>query len=66
MKDASYPIKIWGKPTLVSFENIKLYAPEKLHDYLSFYFGDYMKLPPIEKRVCGHNNGVEFGRYEKE
>ena len=62
-KDASYPRELWGKPTLVAFEGIELYAPEKLHDYLSFYFGDYMKLPPIEKRVCGHNNGVEFGKY---
>ena len=63
LKDASYPKRIWGRPQKVAFENIELYAPEKLHDYLSFYFGDYMQLPPIEKRVCGHHNGVSFGRY---
>lgn len=63
LKDASYPKSIWGRPQKVAFENLELYAPEKLHDYLSFYFGDYMQLPPIEKRVCGHHNGVSFGRY---
>ena len=62
-KDASYPKSLWGKPNLIQFENTKLYAPEKLHDYLEFYFGDYMQLPPVEKRVCGHHSNLDFGKY---
>ena len=63
LKDASYPSQIWGKPVKILFENIVLSAPEKTHDYLMFYFGDYMTLPPLENRVCGHNNGVSCGIY---
>lgn len=63
LKDASYPNQIWGKPVKIVFENIVLSAPEKTHDYLMFYFGDYMTLPPLENRVCGHNNGISFGIY---
>lgn len=62
-KDASYPKSLWGKPNLIQFENTKLYAPEKLHDYLEFYFGDYMQLPPVEKRMCGHHSNLDFGKY---
>ena len=63
LKDASYPNQIWGKPVKIVFENIVLSAPEKTHDYLMFYFGDYMTLPPLENRVCGHDNGISFGIY---
>ena len=63
MKDASYPVSLWGKPKKSAFENIALYGPEKMNDYLTWYFGDYMQLPPVEKRVCGHHSNVDFGKY---
>ena len=63
LKDASYPLSIWGNPIKVKFEDIHLYAPENLHDYLCFYFGDYNKLPPSNKRYPVHNNGIDFGLY---
>ena len=34
-----------------------------MKEYLAYYFGDYMVFPPVEKRVCGHNNGIDFGDY---
>lgn len=63
LRDASYPRVLWGKPVKIAFENTELYGPEKMKDYLSTYFGDYMQLPPIEKRVCGHCLSIVFGNY---
>lgn len=34
----------------IEFEGVKLKAPIKKEEYLTFLYGDYMKLPPIEKR----------------
>ena len=44
------PSEVYGKPTLVKFEDREYYAPEMLDDYLTRIFGDYMKLPPEEER----------------
>lgn len=44
------PREIYGKPTLVEFEGRQYYAPEHLHEYLTRIYGDYMQLPPEEKR----------------
>lgn len=63
LQDASYPQQLWGMPQKISFEQTELYGPEKMHDYLSTYFGNYMELPPVEKRVCGHHSALEFGIY---
>lgn len=41
------------------FEGIKVRLPEKTHEYLSHKYGDYMQLPPEEKRV-GHHYCVKF------
>jgi len=63
LKDASYSEHVWGKPVKIPFEKMELYAPENMKEYLAYYFGDYMVFPPVEKRVCGHNNGIDFGDY---
>ena len=42
--------EIYGTPTLVDFEGRKYYAPENCHEYLVRLYGDYMQLPPEEKR----------------
>ena len=42
--------QIYGKPTLLAFEGREYYAPEKYHEYLTQLYGDYMQLPPLEKR----------------
>lgn len=44
----------YGTPVKVEFEG-KLYnAPADTHTYLSNLYGDYMQLPPVEKRVAHH------------
>ena len=39
---------------LVPFENYHFYAPSNYHEVLEHFYNDYMKLPPIEKRVSNH------------
>ena len=58
--------ELWGKPTRVPFETITLMAPEDIKWFLSFYFGDYMKLPPVEARVGHHLMNIEYGNFEEE
>lgn len=38
-------------PISVQFENHFFNAPSNYHEYLTNLYGDYMKLPPLEKRV---------------
>lgn len=40
---------------LIPFENIEVYAPRHYDDLLTQHYGDYMKLPPEEKRVKVHH-----------
>lgn len=44
----------------IDFEGQSFKAPENWDAYLSRAYGDYMKLPPIEKQVCGHILNVKF------
>jgi lipopolysaccharide cholinephosphotransferase len=41
----------------IKFEDSEFLVPNNYHEYLTKYFGDYMKLPPVEKRVQ-HNLGI--------
>lgn len=41
---------------LVDFEGCKFYATSEYDKVLRNYYGDYMQLPPIEKRIPGHSN----------
>ena len=45
------------KDTLVDFEGLKVNTFECYDKYLKNLYGDYMKLPPVEKRVA-HNLNV--------
>ena len=44
----------YGQGKLIKFENLFVNGPEKIEDYLKSKYGDYMQLPPIEKRVSHH------------
>lgn len=45
----------FGKPELYDFENIKVFGPQDADSYLTAIYGDYMVLPPIEKRQTHHD-----------
>lgn len=44
------PIEMYGDPIRVNFENRLFCAPAKIDEYLKKLYGDYMKLPPEDKR----------------
>jgi lipopolysaccharide cholinephosphotransferase len=44
-----------GTPTLYEFEDAKFFGPENADAYLKSLYGDYMKLPPLNKRISHHN-----------
>lgn len=49
------PADYYGVPKLYCFEGASFYGPEKTEEFLTHYYGDYMKLPPKENQVCKHD-----------
>lgn len=48
----------------VDFDGYTFTVPKKYDEILKSIYGDYMQLPPVEKRVCRHNPGIiDFGKY---
>lgn len=45
------------------FEERKYFAPKGYDAYLTGLYGDYMKLPPEEKRVTHHDNQVKWKEF---
>lgn len=46
--------EIFNEFTTLSFESKKYQVPKRYNEYLTIFYGDYMKLPPVEKRVSKH------------
>ena len=44
------PAEFYGKGKMYPFEDLELRGMEKADDYLKYTYGDYMQLPPEEKR----------------
>lgn len=53
---------IFDKGIQVEFEGESFTAPVGYDDYLTNLYGDYMQLPPIEKRVSHHNFVAYYDR----
>ena len=53
-----FPKKCFESVCELPFEGKKYYAPTEYNEILSITYGDYMKLPPVEKRVTHHLNNV--------
>ena len=49
-----YPFDILEKTEKHVFEDMELPITEKWDDYLTITYGDYMTLPPEEKRIPEH------------
>lgn len=64
---AIFPKEIFMEPIDCKFENTKLLAPTDIHGYLKIRFGDYMTLPPEEKRKAAqHAEIVDLEKDYKE
>lgn len=50
-----YTQDVIGDGVLHKFEDTEFYIPTNYDKYLSTKFGDYMKLPPVEKRGIQHD-----------
>ena len=50
------PKSYYGTPKLYSFEEIQVYGVEDAESYLTHLYGDWRKLPPVEKRVSLHDH----------
>ena len=50
------PAEIFGKPTLYKFNDTHFYGVENADAYLRHLYGNYMQLPPVEKR---HIHSIE-------
>lgn len=50
-----YPRKAFEKAVYKEFEGHMMPVPQGYDEYLKIAFGDYMKLPPEEKRVAHHD-----------
>ena len=44
------PSEIYGEPIRIQFEGLSLSAPALTNEYLTRIYGDYMQLPPEDKR----------------
>lgn len=47
--------RVYGQPKLCKFEWTEIYVQEDVDAYLTGLYGDYMKLPPVEKQVTHHD-----------
>ena len=63
-KKQCMPQEIYGTPVLLEFEGRQYYAPREYTQYLTRLYGDYMQLPPPEKRQANLEifTAVEFGK----
>jgi lipopolysaccharide cholinephosphotransferase len=56
-KKERYPCKVFSEYIKLPFEGIKFMVIKEYDIYLKRHYGDYMKLPPIEKQKSHH--GIE-------
>lgn len=58
--------EVFGKPVLYDFEDTKFYGVEDYDKYLSKMYGDYMELPPEEKRKKHQISYIDYDLPYKE
>lgn len=51
-----FPKKWFAETIIVPFEDFEIHIPKEYHKLLTQLYGDYMQLPPEEKRVSHHSH----------
>ena len=59
-----YNREYFGKGKKIQFEDIQVNAPENSHKILEQIYGDYMQLPPEDKRYNHFTEELDFGPYK--
>ena len=49
------PSSIMGTPKLYRFGDMEIYGAEHANEYLTHLYGDWRKLPPVEKQITHHD-----------
>lgn len=56
---------VYGNGILKTFEGFEFYVPDNYDFLLRQIFGNYMQLPPLDKRTSGHDVVfIDFGSYD--
>ena len=64
-KNESVERKWFEESVSLKFENTEFSAPKYYTEYLEYFYGDYMKLPPEDKRYNRHGIvNLDFGKYK--
>jgi len=58
--------RLFGKPCLYQFEDMKLYGPEKYDEYLTHIYGDYMKIPKDVDRTSHCEELIYIGKNKQD
>lgn len=58
----AWPVGFLGTGVQMAFEGTPYVIPEKWDSYLRHVYGDYMQLPPLDKR-CGHS--FDYVNYDR-
>ena len=61
-----FPNEIFETYTKISFEKKEYLSVQNYHKYLEIAYGNYMKLPPEEKRITHNVEKLDFGNYFKD
>lgn len=62
LKNFILPASVYGTPLYVPYDDTRLPVPEQYNTYLTHLFGNYMILPPENKRKR-HISEIDFGNY---
>ena len=54
LKKEKYPLELFDDILYMEFEDISIPVPKRFHELLTLIYGDYMQLPPAEKRINSH------------
>ncbi len=66
MARGAFPESWLDEAVYVDFEGYSLPVPKKYDAYLTWLYGDYMRMPPEEQRHPSHESvKQDFGEYEK-
>jgi lipopolysaccharide cholinephosphotransferase len=50
--------QLWRESKLCAFESVDIPIPDGWDEILTEYYGDYMRMPPLDKRASNHDDMI--------